>query len=80
MTLEITAITFFIIDTEWEDEYEYTAYFFTEDEVGGFITDNEAVGNSVRMLKVEIFEGEEAMKLIRSYGYLEEAASHLGLL
>ena len=46
----------------------------------GGVRHAKASGNSVRMLKVEIFEGEEAMKLIRSYGYLEEAASHLGLL
>lgn len=80
MTLEITAITFFIKDVEWDDEYEYTAHFFNEKEVGAFINDNEKVGNDIRILKVEIFEGEDARNLVREYGYLEEAVSHLGLV
>lgn len=76
-TLEITAITFFIQDVEWDDEYEYTAFFFNEAEVGAFITDNEKVGNDVRILKVEIFEGRDAYNLTREYGYLEEAVEKL---
>ena len=75
-TLEITAITFFIKDVEWEDEYEYRAFFFTEEEVGAFIRNNEKVGNDIRILKVEIFEGRDAYNLTREYGYLEEAVEN----
>lgn len=76
-TLEITAITFFIQDNEWDDDYEYTAFFFTEEEVGAFITDNEKVGNEIRILNVEIFEGRDAYNLMREYAYLEETFKEL---
>ncbi len=77
--VETTAITFFINDVEFEDTYEYTAYFFEESEVGHFIEDNEKVGNDIRILDVKILTEEEYTEMLR-YGHFEEAVAHLGLV
>ena len=73
--VETTAITFFINDVEFEDTYEYTAYFFEESEVGHFIEDNEKVGNDIRILDVKILTKEEYTEMLR-YGHFEEAVEH----
>lgn len=73
--IETTAITFFINDVEFEDTYEYTAYFFEESEVGHFIEDNEKVGNDIRILDVKILTEEEFREMLR-YGHFEEAVEH----
>lgn len=73
--VETTAITFFINDVEFEDTYEYTAYFFEESEVGRFIEDNERVGNDIRILDVKILNEEEYAEMLR-YAHFEEAVEH----
>ena len=41
---------FYIIDREFDKEYSYVGYFDNHQEAGRFIDENEAVGNTVKIL------------------------------
>ena len=46
-------VEFFIIDREFDDEYNYTGHFKNNAEFGLFLVENAEVGNEVTVLSVK---------------------------
>lgn len=49
---------FHIVDREFDDEYDFTAWFEDHDEADRFITENEHAGNTVIMTRMFITVAE----------------------
>lgn len=43
-------VVFYIIDMEFDSQYEYEGYFYNEEEIQQFIKENEDAGNEVDLL------------------------------
>ena len=43
-------VVFYIIDMEFDSQYDYEGYFYNEEEIQQFIKENEDAGNEVDLL------------------------------